>query len=133
MAGFSSLLDSFLDVASVLDQLLWGPWTVLFIASVSIYLTVRTGFFQVRKLRLILKSTLGSIRGGAQAEREKMERGRMTPFQAASTALASTVRMGSIAGKTSHLMLRLEFVVTAAGDPKDFGPPLELLLVFFES
>ncbi len=58
MAGFSSLLDSFLDVASVLDQLLWGPWTVLFIASVSIYLTVRTGFFQVRKLRLILKSTL---------------------------------------------------------------------------
>jgi AGCS family alanine or glycine:cation symporter len=103
MNGFTTLLDRFLDVASALDQLLWGPWTVVFITLVSIYLTVRTRFFQVRKLGLILKSTLGSVLGKPQAKLEKVARGRMTPFQAASTALASTVGMGSIAGVATAL------------------------------
>jgi len=84
---------------------------MVFIASVSIYLTIRTNAFQVRKLGLILKSTFGSIVGGGGEEgevgeaEESRRKGRMTPFQAASTALASTVGMGSIAGVATALSI----------------------------
>ncbi len=103
MTGLSSYIEGFLDIASVIDRLLWGPWTVLFIASVSVYLLIRSRFFQVRKLGLILKSTFGSILDKPEGRRTGSERGRMTPFQAASTALASTVGMGSIAGVAAAL------------------------------
>ena len=62
---------------------------MVFIASVSVYLTVRTNAFQVRKLGLILKSTFGSIvdsreaggEGGAAKTDEAKRKGRMTPTQ----------------------------------------------------
>jgi AGCS family alanine or glycine:cation symporter len=103
MTELAAYIDGFLDFASDIDRLLWGPWTVVFIASVSVYLTIRSRFFQVRKLGLILKSTFGSLLVKRDREGGKSERGRMTPFQAASTALASTVGMGSIAGVAAAL------------------------------
>ncbi len=95
----SKLLEGFLDIAGRFDQILWGPWTIVFIASVSIYLTVRTRFFQIRKLGLILGSTFGRL----FEKYEDRGKGKMTPFQAVSTALASTVGMGSIAGVAAAL------------------------------
>ncbi len=97
----SKLLEGFLDIAGRFDQILWGPWTIVFIASVSIYLTVRTRFFQIRKLGLILGSTFGRL----FEKYEDRGKGKMTPFQAVSTALASTVGMGSIAGVAAALAL----------------------------
>jgi alanine or glycine:cation symporter, AGCS family len=105
------LIEQILDFAVWFDGLLWGPWTMVFIASVSIYLTIRTNAFQVRKLGLILKSTFGSILDRTPGEEsvseaeESKKKGRMTPFQAASTALASTVGMGSIAGVATALSI----------------------------
>ena len=108
------MIEQILDFAAGVDALLWGPWTMVFIASVSIYLTIRTNAFQVRKLGLILKSTFGSIAGKERGEGEEggegvldegRRKGRMTPFQAASTALASTVGMGSIAGVATALSI----------------------------
>jgi AGCS family alanine or glycine:cation symporter len=108
------LIGHILDFAAWVDELLWGPWTMVFIASVSVYLTIRTKAFQVRKLGLILKSTFGSIVktdggagvvGGEGVSDEAKRKGRMTPFQAASTALASTVGMGSIAGVATALSI----------------------------
>jgi AGCS family alanine or glycine:cation symporter len=100
------MIDIILDVAARIDALLWGPWTLVFIGSVSLFLTVKTRVFQVRGLGKIFGTTFGSLlRGGragddAQAATEATgsRKGRMTPFQATSTALASTVGMGSIAG-----------------------------------
>jgi AGCS family alanine or glycine:cation symporter len=98
------MIDAFLDLASRFDQLLWGPWTIIFIASVSVYLTIRSRFFQFRRLGLILGSTFGKITEEARVGKgEGQQKGRMTPFQAASTALASTVGMGSIAGVATAL------------------------------
>ncbi len=99
-------MELVLTLAARLDALLWGVWTLLFIAGVSVYLTLRTRFFQLRGLRLILRSTLGSLlagEGDSPGEGEGARRGRMTPFQATSTALASTVGMGSIAGIATAL------------------------------
>lgn len=93
------MLEKILDFASGIDLVLWGPWTMIFIASVAVYLTVRSGFFQVRKFRFILKNTLGKI----FEQRESDDKGRITPFQATTTALASTVGMGNIAGVATAL------------------------------
>lgn len=94
------MLDSFLDIVAWFDQkILWGPWTMIFIASVSLYLTLKSRFFQARKISLIFRTTFGGLFRKSRAE----SRGIMTPFQATSTALASTVGMGSIAGVATAL------------------------------
>jgi len=95
------LLENILDFASKIDDILLGPWTMVFIASVAVYLSIRSGFFQVRKLRFILKNTLGKI----SEKTETKQRGRMTPFQATTTALASTVGMGNMAGVATALSI----------------------------
>jgi AGCS family alanine or glycine:cation symporter len=107
------LIERVLDLASGIDAVLWGVWTIIFIAFVSVYLTVRSRFFQIWGLPLIVRSTFGSLlrkegdgrgaEGLQQRKEEKRKTGRMTPFQATSTALASTVGMGSIAGIATAL------------------------------
>lgn len=80
---------------------MWGPWTMIFIAFVSVYLTIRTRFFQVVKFGFILRNTFGRMfdRRGDQ------DKERMTPFQATSTSLAGTVGMGNMAGVATALSI----------------------------
>ena len=95
------MLERILDYAAQIDRILWGPWTMVFIASVAVFLTIKSGFFQLRKFRFILKNTFGKI-----LERPKTKnQGRMTPFQATTTALASTVGMANIAGVATALSI----------------------------
>jgi len=103
----ASWMETILDVAGRVDAAIWGPWTLGLIAFVSLYLTTRTRFFQVRRLGLILSTTFGSLlrEGGTPKARGPASSGRMTPFQATSTALASTVGMGSIAGIAAALSI----------------------------
>ncbi len=94
-AGLNNILDFFVRV----ERILWGPWTIVFIAGVSIYLSVRSRFFQFRCFRMIVGETFGKV-----FEKIELQKGgRMTPFQAVSTALASTVGMGNIAGVATAL------------------------------
>lgn len=93
------MIEAILNIASKIDQVLWGPWTMIFLTFVSVYLTTRSGFFQFRKFRFIVKNTFGRIFDNVGSE--KFEG--MTPFQATSTALASTVGMGNIAGVATAL------------------------------
>jgi AGCS family alanine or glycine:cation symporter len=105
------VIDAILEVAGRLDKLLWGPWTMLFIASVSVYLTIRTRCFQLRRLRFIISNTIGTLIRRVEQQDESGKsltrrlKGRMTPFQATATALASTVGMGSIAGLAAALSI----------------------------
>lgn len=93
------MVEFFLSTAERIDAILWGPWTMVFIASVSVYLTARSGFFQIRGFVYILKETLGRLRIGSKA----VSKNQMTPFQATATALASTVGTGNIAGVATAL------------------------------
>jgi len=95
------MIENILNFTLKIDSVLWGPWTMLFILFVSIYLTIRTRFFQLRKFRLIWQNIFGKI----FTKIEKKGKGIMTPFQATTTALASTVGMGSIAGVATALSL----------------------------
>jgi AGCS family alanine or glycine:cation symporter len=113
------MIDTILDFAARIDEFLWGPWTLVLIASVSLYLTVRSRVFQVRGVGEIFRTTFGSLLRGSTAApgageaplerdgvaKEERKKGSMTPFQATSTALASTVGMGSIAGIAAALSI----------------------------
>ena len=95
------MYDIFLDVITKISDLMWGPWTMIFIAFVSVYLTIKTRFFQVGRFVYIIRNTFGRIfdRSGDQNKE------RMTPFQAATTSLAGTVGMGNMAGVATALSI----------------------------
>lgn len=94
------LVESILTLAERIDAILWGPWTMIFIACVSVYLTARSGLFQIRGFFYILRHTLGRLSFGKRSDAKP---GQMTPFQATTTALASTVGTGNIAGVATAL------------------------------
>ena len=96
------LVESILTLAERIDKVLWGPWTMIFIAGVSVYLTARSGLFQIRGFFYILRNTLGRLRFGKKSD---VVKGQMTPFQATTTALASTVGTGNIAGVATALSI----------------------------
>jgi AGCS family alanine or glycine:cation symporter len=92
-------METILDIASSIDKILWGPWTMLFIAAVAVFFTLKSRFFQIRKIRLIWKSTMGTLFKKTDRTNSK----KLTPFQATATALASTVGMGNMAGVATAL------------------------------
>ncbi len=73
---------------------LWRPWTLGLFLLVGLWCSARSGFFQVFGVKTWLKGCLGSLR---QAKKGQKGRG-LTQLQALSTALASTIGTGSIAG-----------------------------------
>jgi len=93
------MIDTILSWAGRIDTILWGPWTMAFIALVGLYLGLRSRFFQLRGVRLIWRNTLGKV---FSSPREQ-SREKITPFQATATALASTVGMGNMAGVATAL------------------------------
>jgi AGCS family alanine or glycine:cation symporter len=95
------MFEPLLAFAARVDALLWGPWTMAFIAATALFFTLRSGFFQVRRFGFILRRTAGTVLKKGPAARA----GRLTPFQAVSTALASTVGMGNMAGVATALSL----------------------------
>jgi AGCS family alanine or glycine:cation symporter len=93
------MIDRILTGAAQIDLFLWGPWTMVFIGLVALYLGLKTGFFQMRRFPLICRKTLGTL----FKRRASSDGSTITPFQATSTALASTVGMGNIAGVATAL------------------------------
>ena len=95
------MYDAFLTLISRISDLMWGPWTMIFIAFVSVYLTVRTRFFQVASFGFIMRSTFGQMFDCSG----DMDKERLTPFQATTTSLAGTVGMGNMAGVATALSI----------------------------
>ena len=78
---------------STLADALWNPWLLGLFLLVGGYLSLRTGFFQLFGLPTWWRATAGRLlkaRSGGK--------GGISQFQALSTALASTIGTGSIAG-----------------------------------
>lgn len=95
------MYDSFLASISYISDLLWAPPTMIFIAFVSVYLTIKSRVFQVSHFGYIFRNSFGQVfdRSGDQLKN------RMTPFQATTTSLAGTVGMGNMAGVATALSI----------------------------
>lgn len=91
-------MENFLNT---LNGILWGTPTMILLFAVGLLFSIKTKFFQIRKLGHILKNTAGKIfeKGKNTAE------GTMTPFQAVSTALAGTVGTANIAGVAAAIVI----------------------------
>lgn len=93
--------EAFLNLIGRVDALLWGPWTMAFIALVSVYLTVRARFFQVHHFGYIFRQSFAQLFSRSVDQ----DANRLTPFQATSTSLAGTVGMGNMAGVATALSI----------------------------
>ena len=80
------------EILEKINALIWGVPALMGILGIGIYLSIRTGFAQVRLLPKALQSfwaTLWGKRGTGDG---------VSPFQALCTALAATVGTGNLAG-----------------------------------
>lgn len=80
-------------VNSMVNNFIWGVPAMVCIFGVGLYLSIRTGFLQIRKFSYAIRTTIGRI-----FRKRNASDGALTPFQAVCTALAATVGTGNIAG-----------------------------------
>lgn len=80
-------------INAAINELVWGVPAMACIVVAGLYLTVGTGFIQVRKFPCAISQTLGRAFNKSQ-----VGKGAIPPFQAVCTALAGTIGTGSIAG-----------------------------------
>ena len=83
------MLQTIESINNVVNNFIWGVPAMICIIGVGLYLSLRTGFVQIRKFPYALKTTLGRI-----FKKKEASDGSMTPFQAVCTALAGTVGTG---------------------------------------
>ena len=87
------MLSTIEAVNSVVNNFIWGVPAMICIIGVSLYLSIRTRFLQIRKFPYSMKVTLGRM-----MKKKEASDGALTPFQAVCTALAATVGTGNVAG-----------------------------------
>lgn len=90
------------EVVNLMEWLadaLWCPWLLGFSLLVGLIYSVGSGFFPIFDSKLWIRATLGSL------FRIENHASGLSPLQALSTALASTIGTGSIAGVASALSL----------------------------
>lgn len=83
-----------------LSRAIWDPWLLIFFLALGLYLSFRTGFFQIFGFRLWFKTTAGSLFGKKRGQGQ----GTLTQFQTMATALAATIGTGSIAGVATAIV-----------------------------
>lgn len=81
------------QINDFINSLVWGPPMLILIVGTGVFLTFRLKLFQIIKIKTWLKETFGKL-----FHKQAAAIGAVTPFQAISTALASTVGTGNIIG-----------------------------------
>lgn len=86
------MIEKISAINNIINSFVWGPYMLVLLIVTGVYMSIRTYFFQVKNFNIWAKLTYGSMF-------DKHEKGHnITPFQAVSVALASTIGIGSIAG-----------------------------------
>ncbi len=87
------MLEKIDAINTVVNNFIWGVPAMICIIGVGLYLSIRTGFLQIRKFPYAMKVTFGRM-----FRKREASDGALTPFQAVCTALAATVGTGNVAG-----------------------------------
>ncbi len=93
-------METIASINGAINGVVWGVPMLVLLVGAGIVLTIMSKGLQFRKFGYAMKNTGGKIFSKVEAGE-----GEMTPFQAMSTALASTVGTGNIAGITTALVL----------------------------
>lgn len=92
-------MKSVTEIIGAVTEWIWGLPMILLLLCGGLFLTFRLGFFQIRYLPHILRQTFGKM------FKKSDEPGSVTPFQAATSALASTVGAANIVGVPVAIVL----------------------------
>lgn len=92
-------LEEFMSV--LIWDYMWGLPMVVLILATGLYITVRTGFFQFRGFGTAMKHAFRSMFGKEEAD--KNDTGVLSPLEAMSTALGTTIGVGNIGGVASAI------------------------------
>ena len=87
-------------INTAVNSFIWGVPAMVCIIGVGLYLSIRTGFLQIRKFPYAIRTTIGRM-----FRKKDASDGAITPFQAVCTALAATVGTGNIAGVAGALAI----------------------------
>ena len=91
------------QIVSAVQGFVWGPVMLLLLVGCGIWLTLRTGFLQVTRLRLWWNATIVSIFKDKNVH-DKSDQHSLSQFQALTTALAASVGTGIVAGVASAIV-----------------------------
>ena len=97
--GGIASMDAIMKLNGVINGIVWGPWMLTLLVGTGVYLTLILGFPQIRYFVFMFKEVFGNL--GKKKEGE----GTISSFAALSTALASTIGTGNIAGVATALHL----------------------------
>jgi AGCS family alanine or glycine:cation symporter len=92
-------MEGIMKLNGVINGIVWGPWMLTLLVGTGVYLSLILGLPQLRYFFLMFKEVFGNL--GKKKEGE----GTISSFAALSTALASTVGTGNIAGVATALHL----------------------------
>lgn len=96
----SVLYGLFINYTGLFLEWVGGIPLIVAILGAGIYLTVRSGFFQLIRFPEVIRQTLLT-----RPDKARRGEGDISPFQALTTALAATVGTGNIAGVATALVL----------------------------
>lgn len=91
------MLENILALVKGANEIIWGFPTIILLLGCGIYFSFRLKFFQFTKIGLWLKNTLLAVFKSDEVRKGKKGKN-LSQFQAVSTALASTIGTGNIAG-----------------------------------
>ena len=94
------MLNAIETINTAVNNFIWGVPAMVCINGVGLYLSIRTGFLQIRKFPYAIRTTIGRM-----FRKKDASDGAITPFQAVCTALAATVGTGNIAGVAGALAI----------------------------
>ena len=106
------MIEIITEVNDLLNGFIWGVPAMTCIIGVGLYLSIRSGFLQLRKFGYSMKCTIGRI-----FDKTTAASGALTPFQAVCTALAATVGTGNIAGVAGAIAIGGPVPCSGCGSP----------------
>lgn len=92
------MLDTIARINSAINGVVWGIPMLVLIIGTGIYMTIRTKFFQVTRVKHVNSQTIGGVFKKNSTVTTSKEKASISQFQALCTALAATIGVGNIAG-----------------------------------
>jgi AGCS family alanine or glycine:cation symporter len=86
-------MDMFRTIVSFVNSILWDYILIFGLIGIGVYMTIKLNFLQFTRVFPALKNMIVDI-----IKKKPTEKGKMTPFQALSTAVAAQVGTGNIVG-----------------------------------
>lgn len=94
-------MNTISDINNTINSFVWGPPILILLLGAGIYFTIKTGFFQIRYFGFVIKNTFFTL----FKNKKRTSKGVITPFQALTTALASTIGTGNIVGVATAIAI----------------------------